>query len=158
MKYHPVRKTPNKAGLVCLLVALGLFSFTFLRTRLSHAQGAFDEVRRSEGLAAAKDQTLNAVPGEIIVRFQNDAPAARATAKGGDLAQFAATEDGRQLRIQIEGIASGSELVEGLRMVRVAPEETADALEILRSRSDVVYAEPNYVRRKLTTPNDPNFV
>ena len=52
----------------------------------------------------------------------------------------------------------GSDLVEGLRMVRMAPDETLKAIEALKSFDDVLYAEPNYVfHEETTTPNDPFF-
>jgi alpha-tubulin suppressor-like RCC1 family protein/subtilisin family serine protease len=44
-----------------------------------------------------------------------------------------------------------------LRLARVSPGETLTAVASLRARGDVVYAEPNYIRRKLATPNDPHF-
>lgn len=58
--------------------------------------------------------------------------------------------------MQIESLAA-SEIVEGLRLARVAPEETALAIEALRAQPDVAYAEPNYLRRKTATPSDPRY-
>jgi hypothetical protein len=86
------------------------------------------------------------VPGEILVRFR----------KGTGGASPAQTPtltlaDGRQIALRVEKLGE-SEVVEGLRLAHVAPEETANALGALRSRADVIYAEPNYFRRKTTTP------
>ncbi|HEV2914291.1 MAG TPA: FG-GAP-like repeat-containing protein [Pyrinomonadaceae bacterium] len=39
----------------------------------------------------------------------------------------------------------------------MAAKDTLEAIAALKARPDVLYAEPNYVRRKLTTPNDPRF-
>ncbi|MDQ3918138.1 MAG: S8 family serine peptidase, partial [Acidobacteriota bacterium] len=49
------------------------------------------------------------------------------------------------------------EIVEGLRLVRVEPGETAAAIEALRARDDVLYAEPNYVRRAMRAPDDAQY-
>lgn len=46
------------------------------------------------------------------------------------------------------------EIVTGLRIARVAPEETERAIEALRKRPDVIYAEPNYIHRKSVVPHD----
>src|SRR4030095_10609966 len=48
----------------------------------------------------------------------------------------------------------GSDLVEGLKLARVSPEKTLDAIEALRMRPDVLYAEPNYIRHLDAVPND----
>lgn len=42
-------------------------------------------------------------------------------------------------------------------LVRVAPEDTLSALKALRARPDVVYAEPNYIRRPQIVPNDTRY-
>ena len=47
------------------------------------------------------------------------------------------------------------ELLEGLRVAKVDPADTSRAIEALRARPDVIYAEPNYIRRALVAPNDP---
>src|SRR5258706_1003495 len=152
-------KTRPRLALIALLLLLGLVSLANLPARISEAMSFVAPTPSSSPRSEAsfKDKQIESVPGEILVRFRSDAAAARATNKGGDFAQFVAAEDGRQVRLQIEGVAQGSELVEGLRMARVEPAETDDALTALRSRPDVIYAEPNYVRRRLTTANDSNF-
>jgi len=77
--------------------------------------------------------------------------------KGGESDEVVADQEGRQLPLQIERVDQGRELVAGLRLVRVAPDDTLNAIAALRSRSDVIYAEPNYIRRDFSTPNDPNY-
>src|SRR4030095_8959378 len=47
----------------------------------------------------------------------------------------------------------------GARIVRVAPERTLEAVQVLRQQPDVLYAEPNYILHAATTnPNDPRFL
>ncbi len=50
-----------------------------------------------------------------------------------------------------------SDAVSGLRLARVAPEATLAAVDALSRRSDVIYAEPNYIWRKANLPNDTRF-
>lgn len=101
--------------------------------------------------AGSKSRKPDAIPGEILVRFCKGASSAE-TAK----TQTLAVEGGRQIELRVERLAA-FEIVEGLRLAHVAPEETANALKALRSRPDVIYAEPNFVRRALKTPNDPRY-
>jgi uncharacterized repeat protein (TIGR01451 family) len=89
------------------------------------------------------------VPGEILVRFRGDSPAA---GKARVLLALRA-QDGGEIPVEVERFA-GSELLEGLRLARVPAEETRGAVEALRSRADVLYAEPNYLRRASAAPND----
>src|SRR5438876_5919757 len=133
----------TRLRLIALLILLGLVSLSILQARSSEATSSFAETPNSspQSLSSFKEQQIESVAGEILVRFRGDAAAARATIKGGNFGQFIAAEDGRQLRLEIEGVAQGSELVEGLRVVRVVPGETDDAIRALRSRPDVIYAE-----------------
>jgi subtilisin family serine protease len=103
-------------------------------------------------VARAKRGAAEFVPGEILVRFRTDAPAA---AKGARTS-LAVRAPGREIEVRIQSLG-GAELVEGLRLARVRPEETEAALGALNARGDVLYAEPNYVRRKTVAPNDPRY-
>ncbi|HEV8429628.1 MAG TPA: S8 family serine peptidase [Pyrinomonadaceae bacterium] len=47
--------------------------------------------------------------------------------------------------------------MEGLRLARVAPEDTLTAVGALKNEPDVLYAEPNYILHALATPNDTHF-
>src|SRR4030095_11250378 len=67
-----------------------------------------------------------------------------------------ATHAGELVSLQVEDLGV-SELVEGLRLVRVAPGDTLKAVAALRSQPDVLYAEPNYLMHASVTPNDPRF-
>lgn len=92
------------------------------------------------------------VPGQVLVRYKNETAANRQAAKNS-----LKTAQGRALGLQIERFG-GSDLVGGLRMARVAPDDTAKAIEELRKQPDVLYAEPDYLLHPDTTnPNDPSF-
>ena len=63
-------------------------------------------------------------------------------------------QDTQPIAVQLERFA-GSDLVGGLRVARMAPDETLKAVAALKARDDVLYAEPNYIRSLDLTPNDP---
>jgi len=65
-------------------------------------------------------------------------------------------QDG-QVPIKVERLNSGPEIVTGLRLARVMPDETERTLRALRARPDVLYAEPNFIRHAQTAPNDPRY-
>ncbi|HEU4833221.1 MAG TPA: S8 family serine peptidase [Pyrinomonadaceae bacterium] len=92
------------------------------------------------------------VPGEVLVRYRSESMARN---KGAGM-RIAAL-DGRVLPVDIER-THGSDLLPGLRLARVAPEETLNAVEAFRQQPDVLFAEPNYILKADLTPNDPNFV
>lgn len=97
------------------------------------------------------------MPGELLVRFS----------PGSDLGQ---TKDnapvnlqlldflnhGRSVSLRVERFA-GSDLVAGLMLARVAPENTLAALKALAARDDVLYAELNYIRHTEAVPNDTRY-
>ena len=98
-----------------------------------------------------KKASLNAKPGEILVRF-------RPESKGKHLGRQVLTEKtGRQIPVSVEAVSPAFEIVEGLRVAKVNPADTSNAIEALRARPDVLYAEPNYLRRALVAPNDPRY-
>src|SRR2546425_1649995 len=100
-----------------------------------------------------KPQRPESVPGEILVRFRKDAAATKAWRT--DLSVLG---NGRQAPVQVERLSDGPEIVEGLRLARVAPQDTTSAIAALRARSDVLYAEPNWIRHTEAVPNDPIFI
>ncbi|HEX6718354.1 MAG TPA: S8 family serine peptidase [Pyrinomonadaceae bacterium] len=110
---------------------------------------------RSQRLAAPPQRTKNAypnaVPGEILVRFRPDS-------KGKRLgSQVLIEKTGRQIPLLIKALSPAFEIVEGLRVAQVNPADTSNAIEALRARPDVMYAEPNFIRKALVTPNDPRY-
>ena len=89
------------------------------------------------------------VPGEILVRYRSE-PMAKS--KGASMR--IAAHDGRLFSVDLKR-THGSDLLPGLRLARVAPEETLDAVAALRQQPDVVDAEPNYILKADVTSNDP---
>ncbi|HEX8096710.1 MAG TPA: S8 family peptidase, partial [Pyrinomonadaceae bacterium] len=134
---------------MALYLALILFAAAVL-PHVSHAR-----LQTSEGQSAAKKQKRRApefVPGEVLVRFREDAPAA----KGQSRADAVTGEDGTQIPMTVERL-DREEAVRGLRKVHVSPEKTLEAIQALSKRPDVLYAEPNYRLYADAVPNDPRF-
>jgi subtilisin family serine protease len=105
------------------------------------------------------------VRGELLVRFRQDSPvllppAGRSTASTTNgnrgIVLPVIDETYGQIDVQVETFG-GSEIVPGLRLGRVAPERTLEAISALKERADVLYAEPNYIYHFDLTPNDPQF-
>src|SRR5437016_12188541 len=72
----------------------------------------------------AKNYGIESVPGELLVRFRANS----VTAQENQSTAMAVEENGQQITIRIESISPGPEIVEGLRLARVNPEETAAAI------------------------------
>ena len=89
------------------------------------------------------------VPGEVLVRYRSESFAKSRT---GSSRITALNGDSVPLEVQRFG---GSDLVEGIRLVRVAPEDTMKAVAALKLQADVLYAEPNYILHSDVTANDP---
>ena len=100
----------------------------------------------------AKHHRPESVPGEILVCFRENTPAAKAGAQ----LELAVAGGRAEIPIAVERLA-GIELVRGLRLARVAAADTERAIEELRARPDVIYAEPNYIRYATRTPDDPRY-
>jgi len=64
---------------------------------------------------------------------------------------------GRQIPLFVKNLSPTFEIVEGLRVAQVNPADTSNAIEALRARPDVIYAEPNFIRKALVAPNDPRY-
>jgi len=102
------------------------------------------------------------VPGEALVRFKKN--------RGFEGTQLLAVP-GTGAALSDKGSAGvvsddvlvsverfeGSEIVEGLRLARSAPDDTLKAVAALSARDDVLYAQPNYLLHLEATPNDPQF-
>ena len=89
------------------------------------------------------------VPGEVLVRYRTES---MAKSKGASMR--IAAHDGRLFSLNLKR-TPGSDLLPGLRLAQVAPEETLDAVTALRQQPDVLDAEPNYILKADVTPNDP---
>jgi subtilisin family serine protease len=100
------------------------------------------------------------VAGEALVRFKpgrafEGGTSVRLARKDVSATPFA-SQDGQQMPVKVDRFA-GSDLVNGLRLARMAADQTLETIAALNSRDDVLYAEPNYIRRIDVTPNDPSF-
>lgn len=140
------------------LALLAVLLLIFAVTRPSTSQ----ETHHSTGLLGEESKLpkIEMVPGEILIRYRTDpttkAAESRTTAAITTTTVIPLSVEGRRISAQVERIA-GAELVEGLRLARVPAEDTLQAIAALNLRSDVMYAEPNYIRRKDAVPNDPRF-
>ncbi len=90
------------------------------------------------------------VPGEVLVRYRSE-PMARS--KGASMRMTA--HDGTLVSADLKR-TPGSDLLPGLRLARVAPEDTLRAVAAFRQQPDVLDAEPNYILKADVTSNDPN--
>ncbi len=134
--------------LVSLLLAVFVVLTIILQTTVR------TKAQEEENIAHPKSSKAAAefVPGEVIVRFRESAASAKTSAS-----RFMTLRTSeREISAEIVDF-DGSKIVSGLRLARVAPEDTLLAIDAFNSRSDVLYAEPNYIRRKLALPNDPRF-
>src|SRR5918996_2727154 len=108
-------------AVVCL--GLRLFSLTLLPSR----SGA-----KVQSPSKARSKRAQFVPGEVLVRYRTESMAERKT---GQIA-VAISED-EQLPARVERF-EGSDLIPGLRLVHVAPENTLSAVAALKRQPDVL--------------------
>src|SRR5712691_1299557 len=134
-------RSTNSRLTLLLILSLSLAAALPLLVRATRQSSTAPQSER-------KQKRTEFIPGEILVRFRKDAAATKVAR-----AEMTVVEDGRQIPLQVERL-DGPEIVEGLRLARVAPEDTMGAIEALKTRPDVLYAEPNYIRWKSTIPND----
>ena len=128
------------AGLLSFAITLPLSTKATLQSSAADSSGEQKLRRRAES-----------VPGKIIVRYRSEAKALK-----GERTAALQSESLGAVPISIERF-EGSNLVEGLRFARVAPEQTREAIAALNARPDVLYAEPDYVLVKEALPNDARF-
>lgn len=110
------------------------------------------------------------VPGEIIVRFKDDASVAKGAAGSAQVLGLAAKAGaaGRPMLLGLGDVQQRSQMRRALGIstsdvpLNQAPaseqvqlkHETIQAIKALRRRADVAYAEPNYIRTATAIPND----
>lgn len=159
LKTRRLFKTPKGRGLILGARASSrTFFLLFLLVPALASLPFISRARRVDQpstMPVEHEKRLNYVPGEILVRFRSNSKFSGDSGKTISPQLFVSTS-GREIEVRIERLAGG-EIVPGLRLARVNPEDTLSAMEALNARSDVVYAEPNYVRSKDSTPNDPRF-
>lgn len=137
--------------LLLLTVFLSLIAVLPISQRAQRQDQAPRRQRFQAPLERTKKSYPNAVPGEILVRFR---PESQAKGLGR---QVVIEKTGRQIPLSIKAISPAFEIVEGLRVAQVNPADTSNAIEALRARPDVIYAEPNFIRKALLAPNDPRY-
>ena len=124
----------------------------FLVLALAHfPTGSNARYRSSTQSTQRKGEWPRFRPGEVIVRYRSESIARNRTGR-----DFLTARTGELLTIDVER-RKAAEMVPGLRLVHVAPEDTLETVAALRLRPDVLYAEPNYIMRAMATPNDPHF-
>ncbi len=113
--------------------------------------------------AAAKrsERVAEFVPGEVLVRFRPGAEAADLAVGESEplsvnVPNAPGLGGGGSLAIEVENM-QGLQIVEGLRLARVAAKDTLRAVAALNARPDVEYAEPNFIQYAHAIPNDPFF-
>ncbi|MEQ6342998.1 MAG: S8 family serine peptidase [Gammaproteobacteria bacterium] len=113
------------------------------------------------------------VPGEIIVRFKDDASVAKGAAGSAQALGLAAKAGaaGRPILLGLGDVQQRSQMRRALGIstsdvpLNQAPaseqvqlkRETIQAIKALRRRADVAYAEPNYIRTATAIPNDESY-
>jgi len=131
---------------VCLgLLVLASVSFT-VRSDAKHAPT--QQVTPSQ----KKQRLPSYVPGEVLVRYRSE-PIAHSKSTSMRIAAL----DGTLLSLSVER-PRAADLLPGLRLARVAPEDTLKTIAALRQNPEVLSAEPNYILRADINPNDPRFV
>jgi subtilisin family serine protease len=107
------------------------------------------------------------VAGEALVRFKknqafegarhlavpNNDTSIQANQRSGSPSSASSTAE---VLVDVERF-EGSDLVDGLRIARMAPDDTTKAVAAFQARDDVLYAEPNYLRTLDRVPDDPQF-
>ena len=137
--------------LLTLLVLLLVAILPVAQRAQRQDQGRQPQQRQAPLERTKKKSSLNAVPGEILVRF-------RPQSNGKRLGrQMLVSRTGRQIPMTIKAVNPVFEIVEGLRVAQVDSGDTNNAIEALRARADVIYAEPNFIRKALVVPNDPRY-
>lgn len=145
----PALGTQSARSRVSLAFSLLIVLTLVIVAVLSYPSNANKAAASSDG--SQKPSSPEFVRGEALVRYRSERIAKRQTF------QTLVSSEGKQLFIQIERF-EGSDIVPGLRLAHVAPEDTMAAIQALKQQPDVLYAEPNYILHLDVNPNDPRFL
>jgi len=97
-----------------------------------------------EGLRRAWNDGLSYVPGEVLVKFRDDVTTAQ---KLGAMAKLPGTIE-----------STGTRRIGPALLLKFVDESDADGLaSTLQSQPEVLWAQPNYLRRLKWVPNDPGY-
>jgi subtilisin family serine protease len=163
---HHRRLVSTPLALGFLLLLLGTSMFFAPRSQATRPMNTANGLEM-QATAGEKRRRPEFVPGEALVRFKknraldgpqslalpNNDASVQAFQKSGSQGLAAATE---QVLVNVERF-EGSDLVDGLRIARMAPDDTLKAVAAFSARDDVLYAEPNYILHAGATPDDPSF-
>ena len=123
-------------------------------------------------VATGADIAQEFVPGELIVRFRDDHGATGRSARAASLGfEGVGGAPGRAMLMRMPKSGARAAMYRKLNIaaqdrstVPIARDErlrekweTLRALKAVRARGDVLYAEPNYIRRAFATPNDTSY-
>ena len=147
--YVNSNRLPRFTLLLCLFCAalVGAMKHS-AGSEAKYAQDSSPEAAQS---SPQKTRLEESIPGELLVRFRSETAAQNGTARPETLKS---AESGPSMKVES---LDAKEMVPGLRLVRVEPSQAASAIDALTRRNDVIYAEPNYVRRSFAVPNDPLY-
>jgi subtilisin family serine protease len=100
----------------------------------------------SSGLQRVRPDTVSinghsAVDGEVVVRFAASSSAA----------------ERQEVRASLDATRSQSLGMDGLQLLKLRSDSVQSAIANLEQRSDVLYAEPNYIYEAGAVPDDPRF-
>jgi len=132
------------------LLSLLFLTLTLLAVTALPPTSSANQEQPQSGLGQ-KPSRAKFVPGQALVRYRSERLAKQKTV------EKLVSSDGRQLSIQIERF-DGADIVPGLRLAQVTPEDTMAAIAALKKQPDVLYAEPNYLLHLDANPNDPRFL
>lgn len=126
----------------------------------------------TSSVAAGAGVTQDFVPGEMIVRFRDNDHGISRSARAALLGmQAAGGGPGRAMLMRMPKSGARAAMYRKLNIaaqdrsaVSIARDErlrekweTLRALKAVRARGDVLYAEPNYIRRAFATPDDTSY-
>src|SRR5437667_10307073 len=137
MPTRPLTKSHASARIALtfsFFLTLILFAFVALppSSRATHGTSKVSDI-------TGKRTRPEFVPGEVLVRYQSES-----VAKLQPRTSTLQSSEGQSIVMQVERF-DGSNIVAGLRIARVAPDDTLKAIEALRRQPNVLYAEPNYL-------------
>jgi subtilisin family serine protease len=142
-----VTKRPSRLPLLQAPIAIGGAGFLLLAVMVAVAFVANESKAnraKAENLAMLETQEqLSAphVPGEVVVGYK---PAATDQIKQDNIGRHGGRLNKRNARLHAD--------------VRVVPNaDEATTLQDLKTRPDVAFAEPNFLRKMRAAPNDPNY-
>src|SRR5438876_11079524 len=150
----------------CLLLALLASAISFAPRSTATRQTIPGFGQENQAAPGQKRRRPEFVRGEALVRFKQNRAFEGATSLPVPNADVSIQSLGKsealaqsleQVLVNLDRF-EGSDIVDGLRLARMAPDDTMKAIAALQARDDVLYAEPNYiVHVDTTTPNDPQF-